>query len=103
MLDSGYPANLEFGRAFQSTSQFLRNLRKFHGKGSSILCRAVCESRTGQRGKYSRSESYSLKRQGFESAVAAAAGFLRATPTTPRTVTSARAAPGPETRSVYGV
>src|SRR6266446_2163508 len=30
MLDSGYPANLEFRWTFQSASQFLRNFGKFH-------------------------------------------------------------------------
>src|SRR5467141_3144581 len=65
MLDSGYPANLDFGRAFQSASQFLRNIRKFHGKGSSILCWAVCESGTGQRGKYSGSESLLVEKAGL--------------------------------------
>src|SRR5437667_1545470 len=49
---------------------------------------AACESRTGERGKYSRDGDYSLKRRGCEALAAAAAGFLRATPTTPRTVTS---------------
>jgi hypothetical protein len=53
MLDSGYTANLKFRWAFQSAFQSLRNFSKFHGEGSSILCGAVCESRTGQRGKYS--------------------------------------------------
>src|SRR2546429_9769152 len=64
MLDSCHAANLEFRGTFQSASQFLRNFRKFHGEGSSVLCGAVCESRTGQRRKYSRPASYSLKRRG---------------------------------------
>src|SRR5467141_2170361 len=61
MLDSCHTANLEFRGTFQSASQFLRNFRKFHGEDSSVLCGAVCESRTGQRRKYSRPASYSLK------------------------------------------
>src|SRR5437660_4613334 len=61
---------------------------------------AACESRTGERGKYSREGGYSLKRRGCEAVAAAAAGFLRATPTTPRTVTSESAARGTKMRSV---
>src|SRR5436309_1621795 len=61
---------------------------------------AACESRTGERGKYSRDGDYSLKRRGCEALAAAAAGFLRATPTTPRTVTSESAARGTKMRAV---
>src|SRR5438046_2441083 len=61
---------------------------------------AVCESRTGERGKYSRDGDYSLKRRGCEAVAAAAAGLRRATPTTPRTVTSESAARGTKIRSV---
>src|SRR5438046_8473759 len=61
---------------------------------------AVCESRTGERGKYSRDGDYSLKRRGCDAVAAAAAGFRRATPTTPRTVTSESAARGTKMRSV---
>src|SRR6266513_1862000 len=64
MLDSCHTANLEIRETFQSASQFLRNFSEFHGEDSSVLCGAVCESRTGQRRKYSRSASYSLKRRG---------------------------------------
>src|SRR5256886_4874259 len=43
---------------------------------------------------------YSLKRRGCDAVAAAAAGFRRATPTTPRTVTSESAARGTKMRSV---
>src|SRR5439155_13950252 len=67
ILDAGHAANLELRRALQSASQFLRDFSKFHGKGSSILCEAVCESRTGQRGKYSRPRSLLVEKAGLRS------------------------------------
>src|SRR5258708_27293927 len=45
-------------------------------------------------------QPYSLKRRGWDAAAAAAAGFRRAMPTTPRTVTSVSAARGTKIRSV---
>src|SRR5712691_8796483 len=100
VIDSGYPANLDFRQAFQSASQFLRNIREFHGGVPRFFPGAICESPTGQTGKYSRPSGYSLKRRGWEGLAAAAAGFRRAMPTNLSTVTSESAARGTKMRSV---
>src|SRR5260370_2547674 len=65
ILHSSHPANLEFRRAFQAASQFLRDFSKFHGECSSVVCEAVCESRTGQRGKYSRAAGLLVEKAGL--------------------------------------
>src|SRR5437667_12443308 len=53
MLDARDSVNLDFRRAFQAATQFLRDIGKSHGKAPELFGEADCESRTGQRGKYS--------------------------------------------------
>src|SRR2546429_237162 len=50
MFDAGDSANLDFRRAFQAATQFLRDIGKSHGKAPELFGEADCESRTGQRG-----------------------------------------------------
>src|SRR6266478_732736 len=104
VLNPSHSANVEFRRALQSASQFLRNFSKFHGKGSSIYCVAFAglsaSLAQAKEGSTARQSDYSLKRRGCVTPAAAAAGFRRAIPTTPRTVTSVSAARGTKIRSV---
>src|SRR5260370_1448432 len=68
ILNPGDSANLEVRRAFQPASQFLRNLSKFHGEGSSNCCVAFvglsASLAQGKEGSTASQSDYSLKRRG---------------------------------------
>src|SRR5437773_2853302 len=85
MFDAGDAANVDFGRAFQAASEFLRDFSKFHGEAPECLVRLPASLAQAKEGSTAGPRAYSLKRRGCEAVAAAAAGFLRATPTTPRT------------------
>src|SRR5437016_5067345 len=70
MLDPGHAVNLKVRRALQSASQFLRNFSKFHEGAPQFFLGplwAACESRTGQRGKYSRPARLLVEKAGLGS------------------------------------
>src|SRR5438876_12125181 len=66
----------------------------------NCLVRLTASLAQGKEGSTAGARGYSLKRRGCEAVAAAAAGLRRATPTTPRTVTSESAARGTKMRSV---
>src|SRR5712692_2888448 len=79
-------------------------LQQVSWRSSSIRCVAFvglsASLAQAKEGSTARQSDYSLKRRGCVAPAAAAAGFRRAMPTTPRTVTSVRAARGTKIGSV---
>src|SRR5207302_2037525 len=90
---SGGPSNRHPSFCATSASFMERAPQSFVGAVSRVSHRPKREVQPAWK-------AYSLKRRGCEAATAAAAGFRRAMPTTPRTVTSESAARGTKIRSV---
>src|SRR5260370_496425 len=93
VLNPSHSANVEFRRTFQPASQFLRNFSKFHeGAPQSVVAFVGLSASLAQakEGSTAGQSDYSLKRRGCVAPAAAATGFRRPIPTTPRTVPSVR-------------